>query len=145
MAKRRNYSAESKSKVALAAIRGEGAVAELSSRCSVHYNMIAKCKRDALDGMKDTFQRGPGKDRANHADQIRRLQAKIGELVVERGFFIQSLRPLSVGRRRNMIEPKHKRLSVVCQSRLVSISRSTSYYQRSDENPLNRLLMQFDR
>ena len=48
--------------------------------------MIAQWKREDLDGMKDTFQRGPGKDRANHEDQIRRLHAKLGELVVERDF-----------------------------------------------------------
>lgn len=86
MAKRRNYSTEFKSKVALSAIRGDGTVAELSSRYSVHPNMITKWKREALDGLKDTFRRGPDKDRANHADEIKRLQAKIGELVVEKDF-----------------------------------------------------------
>lgn len=86
MAKRRNYSPEFKSKIALAAIRGDGTVAELSSRYSIHPNMIAKWKREAVDGMKDTFRRGPGKERASHEDEIKRLQAKIGELVVERDF-----------------------------------------------------------
>jgi transposase len=86
MAKRRNYSAEFKSKVALAAIRGDGTVAELSSRYGIHPNMIAKWKREALAGMKDTLGRGSGKDRAHHEDEIKRLQAKIGELVVERDF-----------------------------------------------------------
>lgn len=90
MAKRRNFSAEFKSKVALAAIRGDGTVAELSSRYGVHPNMIAKWKREALDGMKDTFRRGRGKDHASHEDEIKRLQAKIGELVVERDFLVKA-------------------------------------------------------
>lgn len=90
MAKRRNYSAEFKSKVALAAIRGDGTVAELSSRYGVHPNMIAKWKRAALDGMKDTFRRGPSPGRASHEDEIQRLQAKIGELVVERDFLAKA-------------------------------------------------------
>ena len=86
MAKRRNYSAEFKSKVALAAIRGDGTVAELASRYDIHPTMIAKWKRDALDGMKETFSRGSPKHRVSHEDEIKRLQAKIGELVVERDF-----------------------------------------------------------
>ena len=57
MAKRRNFSADFKAKVALAALRGDGTVAELASRYQVHPNMIAKWKREALDGVKETFQR----------------------------------------------------------------------------------------
>ena len=58
MAKRKQYSAEFKAKVALAAIRSDGTVAELASRCEIHPNMIAKWKRMALDNIKDSFRRG---------------------------------------------------------------------------------------
>ncbi len=58
MAKRKQYSAEFKAKVALAAIRGDGTIAELASQYKIHPNMITKWKRDALDGMKETFARG---------------------------------------------------------------------------------------
>jgi len=86
MAKRRNFSAEFKAKVALAAIRGDGTMAELASRYDIHPNMIAKWKRDALAGMKDTFVRGGDRERADHEAEIKRLQAKVGELVIERDF-----------------------------------------------------------
>ena len=49
MAKRRNFSPEFKAKVALAAIRGDGTVAELAARYKVHPNMIAKWKREAAE------------------------------------------------------------------------------------------------
>ncbi len=55
MAKRRNYSTEFKAKVALAAIRGDGTMAELASRYDIHPNMITKWKRQALAGMKEGF------------------------------------------------------------------------------------------
>ena len=58
MAKRRQYSSELKTKVALAAIRGDGTIAELASRYKIHPNMITKWKRAALDSMKEGFVRG---------------------------------------------------------------------------------------
>ena len=84
MAKRRNVSADFKAKVALAALRGDGTMAELAAQFKIHPNMIAKWKRDALDGVKDRFQRGKDPSVRNHDEEITRLQAKIGELVVER-------------------------------------------------------------
>src|SRR5690606_13747062 len=90
MAKRRNFSPEFKAKVALAAIRGDGTVAELAARYKVHPNMIAKWKREALDGMKETFSSGKGQGQRNHEEEIKRLQAKVGELVIERDFLAKA-------------------------------------------------------
>jgi len=75
MAKRRNYSSEFKSKVALSAVRGDGTIAELSSQFGVHPNMIAKWKRQALEGMKETFNHGNAKHHLDHEAEITRLQA----------------------------------------------------------------------
>lgn len=86
MTKRKQYSAEFKAKVALAAIRGDGTIAELASRYTIHPNMITKWKREALDGMKETFSRGGKPGRTDSETEIKTLQAKIGELVVERDF-----------------------------------------------------------
>jgi transposase len=90
MAKRRNFSPDFKAKVALAAIRGDGTMAELSARYQIHPNMIAKWKRTALDGLKETFSRGPGPAHRDHDEQIKRLQAKVGELVIERDFLAKA-------------------------------------------------------
>ena len=90
MTKRKQYSAEFKAKVALAAIRGDGTIAELASRYQIHPNMITKWKRDALDGMKDTFARGDRAKTTDRESEIKALQAKIGELVVERDFLTRA-------------------------------------------------------
>lgn len=86
MAKRRNFSADFKAKVALAAIRGDGTMAELASRYDIHPNMIAKWKRQALAGMKEGFGRNAAKGDSNREAEIKTLQAKVGELIVERDF-----------------------------------------------------------
>lgn len=90
MAKRRNFSPDFKAKVALAAIRGDGTLAELSGRYKVHPNMITKWKRDALAGMKDNFARGSSRLRDDHEAEVKDLRAKIGELIVERDFLARA-------------------------------------------------------
>ena len=90
MARRRNFSPEFKAKVALAAMRGDGTMAELAARYEIHPNMIAKWKRDALDSVKEAFKKGRDTTGREVEDEIRRLQAKIGELVVERDFLAKA-------------------------------------------------------
>ena len=86
MAKRRNFSTDFKAKVALSAIRGDGTMAELASRYDIHPNMIAKWKRQALAGMKEGFAGNAQKADSNREAEIKTLQAKVGELIVERDF-----------------------------------------------------------
>ena len=90
MAKRRNFSTEFKAKVALAAIRGDGTMAELASRYEVHPNMITKWKRQALAGMKESFGRNTANRDINREGEIKTLQAKVGELIVERDFLAKA-------------------------------------------------------
>ena len=90
MAKRRNFSTEFKAKVALAAIRGDGTMAELASRYQIHPNMITKWKRQALAAMKDGFGRNASNREISREGEIKTLQAKVGELIVERDFLAKA-------------------------------------------------------
>lgn len=90
MAKRRNFSPDFKAKVALAAIRGDGTIAELASRYQVHPNMIAKWKCAALTGLKEGFSKGTSRGRDDREAEIKTLQAKVGELIVERDFLAKA-------------------------------------------------------
>ena len=55
MAKRRNFSAAFKAKVAFEALRGDQTLAELSARHKVHPNLITKWKRPASEGVVGIF------------------------------------------------------------------------------------------
>ena len=61
----------------------------MAARYQVHPNVIGNWKRTALEELKETFGRG-ARGAARHEEEITRLQAKIGELVVERDFLAKA-------------------------------------------------------
>ena len=93
MSKRKNHSPEFKSKVALEALKGEQAVAELASRFGVHPTMIHRWKRAFLDDAPGVFQRGVRKAPEIDEEKVKELHAKIGELAVANDFLSRKLKP----------------------------------------------------
>jgi len=86
MAKRRNFSAAFKAKVALEALRGDQTLAELAGRHKVHPNLITKWKRQGAEGMVEVFSGKKGGREASHEAEVKELHAKIGELALENDF-----------------------------------------------------------
>jgi transposase-like protein len=88
--KRKQHSAQFKSKVALEAIKGEKTIAEIASHYSIHPTMIHTWKRQLLEGASELFERG---SKASSVEpqtqaQIDELYRQIGQLKVERDFLV---------------------------------------------------------
>jgi transposase len=81
---RRNHTPIFKSKVALAAIKGDKTVAELAQQFDVHPNQITQWKTQLLDRAGVVFEGGGHKE--SPPIDIKALHAKIGELTLENDF-----------------------------------------------------------
>ena len=86
---RKKHGVDFKAKVALAAVREDSTVAELSSRYGVHASQIHAWKKTVLDGVGSLFAKGRDISDTAAGDDARlaKLYEKIGELTVERDFF----------------------------------------------------------
>ncbi len=81
---RRNHTPVFKSKVALAALKGDKTVAELAQQFDVHPHQISQWKTQLLERAGVAFE-GGGRTESAPVD-IKALHAKIGELTLENDF-----------------------------------------------------------
>ncbi len=81
---RRNHSAAFKAKVALAALKGDKTMSELSSQFDVHPNQIKQWKDQLLAGVSDVFD--DREKKVEPAIDVTSLHAKISQLMLENDF-----------------------------------------------------------
>ena len=139
--KRRRFSGKLKAKVALEALRGERTLQEIASQHQVHPNQVGAWKRQAMEGLVEVFSKGAEHRRRDHESEVRDLHAKIGELIVERDFFVARVRSMSRSERRAMVVRDHPALSLSRRCRLLSIGRSSLYYKPKGESAETLVLM----
>ena len=63
----------------------------IAARHEVHPNQVSAWKRQAVEGLDEVFSPPGSKRGGDHDATIRDLHAKIGELTVERDFFLRGL------------------------------------------------------
>ena len=80
---RRNHSSTFKGKVALAAIKGDKTLIELSEHFDVHANQITQWKIQLLERVSEAFDGSGSKE---PPIDVKTLHAKIGELTLENDF-----------------------------------------------------------
>ncbi len=85
---RRNHTSAFKAKVALAAIKGDKTLVELSEQFDIHANQITQWKSQLLDRASDAFDGSGSKE---PPIDVKTLHAKIGELALENDFLEDAL------------------------------------------------------
>ena len=85
---RRNHGASFKAQVALAAVKGDKTLAELSEQFHVHPTQVTEWKQQLLARAADVF--GGTKPTSDTPD-LKTLHAKIGQLALENEFLEHAL------------------------------------------------------
>jgi transposase len=88
--KRRNHTPEFKAKVALAAAKGDKTTAELISQFGLHATQITKWKHELINNAAELF-RTKSEKKQDSTEDIEKLQAKIGQLIMEKDFLAKVL------------------------------------------------------
>ena len=125
---RRNHNPAFKAKVALAAIKGEKALAGLAQLYDVHPNQITAWRAHLLEGAAEVFGFGSAAKAAAPAVDVKTLHAKIGELTLENDFCpVRPAKPAWL-ERKAMINRSHS-LPLRRRAAVLRLSRSTFYHE----------------
>ena len=81
--KRKRYSNELKSKVALAAIKGDLTVNEIASEYGIHVSQVNRWKKEAIEMLPDLFSNKASRKTKDIEKEKDRLYQQIGKLQVE--------------------------------------------------------------
>ena len=83
MTTRCRFTAESKAKAALEALRGDLTIQANGAKHNVHPNQVRIWKRRAVKGLGTVFSKDVGRARRNHESELGDFHVRIGELTVE--------------------------------------------------------------
>lgn len=81
--KRKTYSAATKAKVALAAVKGDMTLAQLATKYGVHANQISKWKTQLLAQVPELFEHGNRRSKQEATSDESKLYEQIGRLKME--------------------------------------------------------------
>lgn len=91
----KRHSSEFKSKVALAAIRGDKTIQELSQEFDLHPNQISRWKQQALENFSTIFEKSnqSSKELKEKDRELDVALKKLGQLTVESEWLKKKLKP----------------------------------------------------
>jgi putative transposase len=140
MTTRKQYSPKFKAKVAVEAIRGERTLNQLASQFHVHPVQIGQWRKSAIEQMAELFVDGRKRKPQNGEVEKDALFEEIGRLKMELDWLKKRL-DCSIEDRRLLVETEHAELSIRRQCELLSVNRTSLYYQPIGESEENLRLM----
>jgi putative transposase len=132
--KRKQYSAEYKTKVVLELLQGDLTVAQVASKYDITAKSIGDWKKQFLENASLAFDIG-GATKA-YKDEIETLKEendalakKLGKTTIERDWAVGKLRSLDLSNKKDLVDSKLSELSMARQCEMIELNRSTLYYE----------------
>lgn len=131
--RKRQFTAEFKTKVVLELLREEKQLGELASEHDISPNQLRNWKKEFLENAHRVFdenrrEKGLRTREKELEDEHNILMAKVGQLTIENDWLKKNpLKCLDLTTRKNLISPNSK-LSIKQQCDLLEINRSSVYY-----------------
>jgi len=132
--KRTTYSTELKTKLVLEVLQGDKTLNEIASAHSITPKNLQNWKAIFLDNAEMAME--PSKIAKEYKDEIQskddeieELQKQLGKSVVEKEWLSKKLKSSDLSDKREMIDHELKTISITAQCTLISLNRSSVYYQ----------------
>ena len=93
---RKRYPGNFKAKVAVAAIKSEDTIAELSSKFEIHRAQIMRWKKEALTALPDVFSVAKDRKKKDQEKLVEELYMQIGQLKVENDWLKKNLSKIDI-------------------------------------------------
>ena len=135
--KGKTYSSEQKAKIVLELLKEEQTVGQLATQYGVTSKTIGNWKKQFLDNANRAFEDNKESDRYKEQIEIKNkeidaLAKTLGKTTVKMEWAVGKLKSLDLINKKNLVESKHKNISVTAQCELLSISRSSYYYKEKE-------------
>jgi putative transposase len=132
--KRKQYSAEFKTKVVLELLRGEQTVAQVASKYQITAKSLSDWKKQFLENASLAFDvSGATKAYKDEIEGLKEendaLAKKLGKTTIERDWAVGKLKSLDLSNKKSLVDSKLSDLSVARQCEMVELNRSTLYYE----------------
>lgn len=140
----RTFSPQEKAQVALAAIKGDKTIAQISSGYQVHPTQISGWKKQAVDNLSEIFKDTRKKERQkefDHQTELDNLHKLIGQRDVEFDWLKKNYQYLTHSEPVGLIDKNNKEINLVKQAELLGISRSSIYYQPIGISAEDKIIM----
>ncbi len=132
--KRRQFTAEFKTKVLLELLEGEQTFNQIAGKYDVLPKSLQQWKKQFLENAALAFE--PARAVKEYKEEIKlkeaeieELQKALGKTTIERYWAVKKLKSLGSSNKRALVEPKLTTLSMTRQCELLGIHRSSLYYR----------------
>ena len=132
--KRKQYSAEFKSKVVLELLSGDQTVAQVASKYEITAKSLTDWKKQFLENASLAFDvSGATKAYKDEITDLKEendaLAKKLGKTTIERDWAVGKLKSLDLSNKKCLVDSKLTKLSMARQCEMIHLNRSSLYYE----------------